>query len=311
MDYIKGITFMPFAHRGYFEKEEVRKSLLVMQERTGADTVILAPAGVQKTPQSTEISWMTENTVTDTELCSLIEYAKNTGLRVILKPTVNCLNGVWRAFINFFDEDVPCEPKWSDWFRSHTEFQLHYAQIAEDTQCDMFITGCEMVMSERREVEWRELIRRVKSVYHGPVSYNTDKYQEHNVKWWDCVDVISSSGYYPADDWERQLDRIEKVVMKYQKPFFFAEMGCMSTTGSKAVPNDWGLKGAADPEEQKEWYEKAFAAMDGREWVQGAALWSWPGKLYTEQEAGENRYYEFYLKPAEKIIRRYFSKQEK
>lgn len=210
--------------------------------------------------------------MTDTELCSLIQYAKNAGLRVILKPTVNCLNGAWRAFINFFDEDVPCEPKWSDWFRAHTEFQLHYAQIAEDTQCDMFITGCEMVMSQRREAEWRELIRRVKSVYHGPVSYNTDK---------------------------------------YQKPFFFAEMGCMSTRGSGMIPNNWELKGDVDLEEQKEWYEKAFASMERREWIRGAALWSWPGRLYTEQEAEENRYYEFYLKPAEEIIRRYFRRQGK
>ncbi len=34
----------------------------------------------------------------------------------------------------------------------------------------------------------------------------TDKYQENNVTWWDCVDVISSSGYYPIDDWDRQLE---------------------------------------------------------------------------------------------------------
>lgn len=38
------------------------------------------------------------------------------------------------------------------------------------------------------------------------------------------MDVISSSGYYPIHDWENQLDRIERVVKKYQKPFFFAEL---------------------------------------------------------------------------------------
>ena len=58
---------------------------------------------------------------------------------------------------------------------------------------------------------------------HGLVSYNTDKYQEDHVSWWDCVDVISSSGYYPIDQWEQELDCIEKTVLKYRKPFFFAE----------------------------------------------------------------------------------------
>lgn len=78
--------------------------------------------------------------------------------------------------------------------------------------------------------------------YHGLVSYNTDKYQEDHVSWWDCVDVISSSGYYPIDQWEQELDRIEKTVLKYKKPFFFAEAGCMSRKGSGMIPNNWELQ---------------------------------------------------------------------
>ena len=104
---------------------------------------------------------------------------------------------------------------------AYSLFQLHYARIAEETRCEMFIAGCEMVMTEHREAEWRKVIESIRSVYNGPVSYNTDKYQEDHVKWWDCVDVISSSGYYPENDWENQLDRIERVVNKFQKPFFF------------------------------------------------------------------------------------------
>lgn len=308
MDDIRGITFYPFAPRGGFETVEARKSLEVMKERTQADTVVLVPAGIQKTPQSTKIEYCTEQTVSDKELREFIQYAQGIGLKVILKPTVNCGNGVWRAHINFFDEDVPCEPKWSDWFQAYTSFQVHYAQIAEELRCDMFIAGCEMVMAERREEEWRNLIGTLKTVYHGPVSYNTDKYQEHRVKWWDCVDVISSSGYYPADDWEEQLNRIEKVVKKYGKPFFFAEAGCMSMEGSKQVPNNWELQGGVDLKGQEEWYQKAFAAIESRKWIQGIVLWSWDGKLYSQKEAKENKYYEFYQKPVEKRIRQYFSR---
>ena len=111
-------------------------------------------------------------------------------------------------------------------------------------------SGCEMVMSEHREKEWREVIAAIRECYDGTVSYNTDKYQEDRVKWWDCVDVISSSGYYPIQDWEQELDRIEAVVKAYHKPFFFAEAGCMSRTGSKHVPNNWGIEGKLRLEEQ-------------------------------------------------------------
>lgn len=308
MDEIRGITFFPFAPRGGFETAKARESLEVMKQRTQANTVVLVPAGIQKTPQSTIIEYGTEQTVSDGELREFIKYAQSIGLKVILKPTVNCANGVWRAHINFFDEDVPCEPKWSDWFHAYTSFQVHYAQIAEELKCNMFIAGCEMVMAERRETEWRNLIGTLKSVYHGPVSYNTDKYQEHRVKWWDCVDVISSSGYYPADAWEEQLKRIEKVVREYGKPFFFAEAGCMSVEGSKQVPNNWELKGGLDLKGQEEWYQKAFAAIEDKEWIRGIVLWSWDGKLYSRREAEEHKYYEFYQKPAEKRIRQYFSR---
>ena len=311
MKYIRGITFAPFAPRGALEKEETRKSLAAMQERTGADTVLLAPGGVQKTAHSTGIEYKSEHTMGDRELKEFIYYAKSLGFRVFLKPTANCLDGTWRAYISFFDEDVPCEPKWSEWFASYTDFQLHYARIAEETSCEMFIAGCEMVMTEHREEEWRKLIADIRKVYHGAVSYNTDKYQEHNVKWWDCVDVISSSGYYPADDWENQLDRIEKVTEYFRKPFFFAETGCMSTAGSSLRPNDWEVEGETALEEQREWYEKAFRAMEKRPWVRGTALWSWSPALYSDDEAKSHRYYEIYKKPAEEVVRRFFERGEK
>lgn len=309
MDFIKGITFYPFAPKGAFELKEVYDSLSVMKERTNANTVILVPVGLQETPQSISIDYSSNNTVSDCELKKMILYAKKLGLEVILKPTVNCKNGVWRAHINFFDEDVPCEPKWSQWFRAYTQFQMHYAKIAEEMGCNIFIAGCEMVMSERREKEWRKLIGDIRSVFKGLVSYNTDKYQEHNVKWWDCVDIISSSGYYPADQWECQLDRIEKVVNQFHKAFFFAEIGCMSTKGSSMIPNDWELLGDVALEEQAVWYETAFEAIEKRNWIKGVVLWSWDGSLYKRENVNEERYYEIYEKPAEQVVRSYFEKE--
>ena len=302
------MTFAPFCRRGTLRGEKVRESLRCMKETTGSNTVIFAPNGIQKNAHSTEISYAGAHNVEDDELKEMIIYAKSLGLQVFLKPTVNCADGTWRAYISFFPEDVPCEPKWSDWFESYTQFQLHYAEIAEETKCEMFIAGCEMVMTEGREQEWRRLLDEVRKVYHGLLSYNTDKYQEHNIKWWDAVDVISSSGYYPADDWEKQLNRIENVVQTFQKPFFFAEAGCMSTEGSKDVPNDWNITGKTDLEGQAGWYQKALEAMNKRAWVDGVAFWSWDACLYSEEEAKSHRYYEVYRKPAEEIVRKYFRK---
>lgn len=311
MEYICGMTYAPFARKGSYQEKSAFDSLKKMKENTNSNFVILAPNGLQDTAQSEEICYTSEATVSDDELKGMIDYAKELGMRVALKPTVNCKNGTWRAHVNFFDEDVVCEPKWCNWFESYTEFQLHYARLAKEMGVEMHIAGCEMVMAEHREAEWRKLIADIRSEFDGLVSYNTDKYQEHNVKWWDAVDVISSSGYYPLEDWENQLDRIEAVVKKFQKPFFFAEAGCMSIVDSNKVPNDWTVQGEADAKGQVDWYEAMFQACLKREWVKGMAFWSWSSHLYTKNDALKRKDYEIYAKPAEKIVKKYFDSIQK
>ncbi len=308
MDYIKSVTFSPFSPKGTLTKKETLQSFDLCIERTAANSVIIVPNGLQDNPQSEKINFTSDASYTRQELKDFTEYAAERGISVILKPTVNCRNGTWRAHICFFDEDVPCEPKWGNWFKSYTEFQLHYAEIAEDLGCEMFIAGCEMVQSEKREEEWRRLIGDIKQVYKGPVSYNTDKYQEHNVKWWDVVDVISSSGYYPINDWENQLDRIEMVVEKYNKPFFFAECGCKSARGASLVPNDWSVRGELALDEQAQWYDAMFTACEKRSWVRGFSVWDWYGRLYKEEKALSDDGYSVFGKPAEKVVRDFYGK---
>ena len=131
------------------------------------------------------------------------------------------------------------------------------------------------------------------------------------MKWWDAVDVISSSGYYPLEDWENQLDRIEAVVKRFQKPFFFAEAGCMSVVDSNKVPNDWTVQGEADAEGQADWYEAMLEACLKRDWVNGMAFWSWSNHLYTKNDALKRKDYEIYAKPAEKIVKKYYDSIQK
>lgn len=310
MDFIKGFTYGWMAQKGDFLKSEAKGSMRELKERTNTEYVIIPLAALQDTPQSTIIDYTGDHMVSDIELVKMINYAKSLGLKVILKPTVNCKDGTWRAHINFFDLDVPCEPKWRDWFKTYTEYQKHYAQIAKETGCSMLIIGCEMVQTERREAEWRELVADIRTVYDGLITYNTDKYQEGNVKWWDAVDVISSSGYYPINDWDNQLDRIEKIIKPYNKPFFFAEAGCMSRTQSPFIPNDWNMEGDVDVAAQAEFYRVMFEKTSRREWVKGFGFWDWKALLYDEKDADKDNEYAVYGKPAEKVIKEYYSSIE-
>ena len=307
MKKIKGTSFGYMAKPGELNDDYAKWSLRTLQERTGINTIILTIVAEQDKAQSTEIHWQDETKVpSDEEIVATIRYAQSLGLDVILKPMVNCADGTWRAHINFFDEDVICEPKWSDWFKNYTEFLLHYAKIAEENHCTMFVIGCELVNTDRREAEWRQLIKEVREVYNGLLTYNCDKYQEDRLKWWDAVDVISSSGYYPYDTWEEQLARIEPVVKKYQKPFFFCEAGAPSWVGGDVLPNDWTLVGDVSMEAQARWYQAMFAAVAKVDFVDGFGLWDWKAHVYPEQEALQNKDYAFFNKPAEKIIQKFY-----
>ncbi|WP_426452647.1 glycoside hydrolase family 113 [Paenibacillus sp. S-38] len=308
--YVAGMTWGWTGIRGEWAAEEAEHSLTQMKERLGVNWATVAFAALQPHPQSTVIPFEDAPTVTDEEVRWAIRRSKELGLRVCLKPVVNCADGTWRAHINFFDMDVPCEPKWSDWFASYTRFILHYARIAEETGCELFCIGCEMVQTDRREREWRQLIAEVRKVYSGPITYNCDKYQETHVSWWDAVDIISSSGYYPIGDWENQLDRIEPVVRKHGKPFFFMEAGVPSREGSQHLPNDWGLQGAPSEEVQEQYYEAMFGACDKRDWVLGFMLWDWPARLYDRSAAAQNDDYCMYGKKAEAVVKRYYTQKQ-
>lgn len=308
LPYIAGMTWGWTGVRGTWRDEKAKQSMLLMKQRLAVNWTAITFAALQEHPQATVISYKDEPTVTDEEIIDAVQHAQSMGLNVILKPVVNCANGTWRAHINFFDIDVPCEPKWSEWFASYTEFIVHYAKLAQKLEVDMLCIGCEMVQADRREQQWRALIEEVRKHYHGLITYNCDKYQEGQVKWWDAVDVISSSGYYPIDQWEAQLDRIEEVVKQHSnKPFFFMEAGCPSREGSPQLPNDWGLQGAPSERSQQAYYEAMFNACDKRPWVEGFMLWDWPAHLYDEQNASTNDDYCMFGKAAERTVFDYYS----
>lgn len=306
MEFIKGITFGFMTERGKLESPESFESLRLLKERTGATHIILAPVAVQDTAQSTEINWQGSETPSDEEIAATIHYAQSLDLSVILKPILNVSDGTWRAHINFFEYDVPCESKWSDWFVSYQKFICHYAKLAEETKCVMFVAGCELVNSDRREKQWRETIAAIRQNFSGPITYNCDKYQEEHVAWWDALDVISSSGYYPIDKWNQELDRIETTVKKFNKPFFFCEAGCMSVAGSENLPNDWHVGGVISEAAQDAWYQTMFQACDKRDWMDGYGLWDWKSHLYPLAESFKNKDYALYGKQAEKTVKNYF-----
>lgn len=302
MDFMSSTTFGFMSPSGFTDDPKCMESLRLMLECTGSDTLLLPVTALQDHTYSTRIDWTTPDVMSEKDIRTCIAFARKMGKQVILKAMVNCRDGYWRAFINFFDTYVPCEPQWEDWFANYTAFNAYLAGIAQDTGVEMLCVGCEMVGTDRKADLWRGLVTEVRKHYTGLVTYNCDKYQESNVTWWDCLDVISSSGYYPINDLDNQFARIKKVVDQFDKPFMFMECGCPCRVGSEFVPNDWTHGGDLDIDVQTRWYQAFLDAVDRHEWVEGVGWWDWSARLYPIEEAMQNNGYGLYAKPAAKLI---------
>lgn len=292
--------------RGFTQGNGWKWSLAEMKRTTGCNAIILPVCAWQDHTYSTRIDSEDPDVMDEQDVRAVCAEAGRLGLRVILKAMVNCRDGYWRAYIRFFDQDVPTEPGWAEWFASWEEHVCRVAGMAEENRTDMLCIGCETVGTDSREKEWRHLIARVRAIYHGPITYNCDKYQEGNVSWWDALDLISSSGYYPIHQLEENFARIRSVCEREGKPFLFMECGCPSRKKSDTRPNDWRFGEGTDPETQARWYEAFIAALKANPWIRGTGWWDWSAtRLYPEQTGPDQNGYCTYGKPANEILLRF------
>lgn len=302
--FLNGYTFAFCEKRDFTKGQGWRWSLEEMARTTGCSAVILPVVAWQDHPWSTSVDHESADVLSPEDVSNVCALARDLGLRVILKAMVNCRDGSWRAYIRFFDDPVPTEARWEDWFASWSRHVCLTADMARENRADLFCAGCEMVGTDHREKEWRALIREVRERYTGPITYNCDKYQEDRLTWWDAVDVMSSSGYYPIGDIDKELTRIGQAAQKARRPFMFMECGCPSRAGSEHRPNDWRFGGETDVSAQRMWYQAFTQALLRYPFVRGTGWWDWSAtRLYPAAYGPDHNGYCTYGKPANDVLR--------
>lgn len=300
-----GITWGHPGRTGTWDSPSAMESIKAVNELE-PNWIVVAFEGQQETAHSAEITFGRGSMLSDSEVRFAIRTFRAEGKKVCLKPMVNPQDGNWRGFISFFAVDVPGEPNWNEWFASYKTFITHYASIAEDEGCELFSIGCEMVMTDHQSDRWRDVVAAVRNVYSGLITYNCDKYQEANVDWWDSVDVISTSAYYPEGTWDANLARIKEVVDRHKKPFLFLESGCPSRTGSALRPNDWKLTGQQNLSEQDRYFEGLLLAALHTDWIWGLAIWDQQSEIPNEYHPENDSGYGILGKPAGARLRTEF-----
>ncbi len=316
--FIKGFTYGFDGRRNMYNDERAGISVNRMAA-LGCDWTALAFTVLQDKFSSSKFGFDYRFGIPDRELEGMIKKQHDAGLKVCLKPIINCADGTWRANISFPEADWGDVNYWKEWFSCYTAFMCHYAEIAEYTGCEMLCIGCEMIGTEAKEDYWRKLIAEVRKVYSGPLVYNANHGKERNVKWFDAVDFIGTSAYYPVGSidgdtvenmvkgWEHARDELRRLSEEHGgKQIIFMEIGCRSAKGCASMPWDFTHRDLPyDEDEQANFYSSCFKVMWNEPWFAGYFWWDW----YTFLPQKENELgFSIYKKKAEDVVKEWYSK---
>lgn len=317
--FCKGYTWGWCSKSGEFQTLNAERSMERLAS-DGVNWICIAINVWQETFASTRIFSLFGKTQTDEDIIFAIKKAKSLGMKVCLKPIVNCLDKVWRARIDFPNEN---QEYWDKWFFSYTNFMSHYATLAEKYKCEMLCTGCEMAGMDKQSERCIKLISEIRKIYNGLIMHNINHGDELKFDWLSQVDIIGISAYYPVTDelhndidtmrknWKTHLNILKECHDHYNKPIMFAEIGVRNEHGCTMHPWDFIHRDEIpfDEQEQSDFYQSAMEATWCEDWFCGYFWWDWKATLPSIEEAKKDRDFTVYGKKAEAILKSWYTKQ--
>ncbi len=238
----------------------------------GANAVALVPYGGMQLGSPEVRGFGRYSWESDEGLRELTRLAHAMGMKVMLKP------GIWIRGGHFGgDIEFASQADREKWFEQYSSFIERYAKLAAEIHIDLFCVGGEFVRMSRYDVQWRDLIAKVRKVYPGPVTYAANFGEEfQNLKFWDALDFIGLQDYYPLpDDLSTAVlvKNVEAVQKRFHKPVIFTEIGFPSVPGANRHPWQDGKPGNADLQLQARCYRAIFQAFYNKPWFEGMYWW--------------------------------------
>jgi len=330
-DFMEGVFFFGWERGDYLMPD----TAWVMENQiipTGANWIAIKANAFQENVTSTQIRFDYDWGMDDEDVIYLIQLAHHNGLRVLLVPGVYFRYDPahWHGQIDFGSD----EEKWAEWFDSYTEFILHWAQLAQENNVDLFSIGNELYAGHEsyigpatRTQDWEKLIPKVREIYHGPLTYGANAFnkpgsanyfgEQDVVQFWDQLDYIGIHAYYSltqslnptVDDlvraWREPVAQLERLSEKWGKPIIFEEIAYRSYEGTTTNPTFENLDGSVDLQIQANAYEAAFQALQDQPWWQGVFWWGYKPVFGLGGPTDPEKYPSG--KPAEDVLRHYYS----
>jgi hypothetical protein len=245
-----------------------------------------------------------------------INELKHEDISIMLKPQVWVMRGEFTGKIKMNSEN-----DWLTLEKTYADFILRFAKIAQENNVAIYCIGTELeLFVENRPNYWIELIKKVKAIYRGKLTYaaNWDEYTK--TTFWEELDYVGVDGYFPLS--EEKTPKVKalkekwlkhKLVMKkhsdsLQKKILFTEFGYRSVDYATAKP--WEVdynKTSVNLQGQVNATKALFEMLWYEDWFAGGFVWKW---FIDYENVGGNNNPRFtpQNKPAEKTIREFYKK---
>lgn len=285
----------------------VESSLRRMHEN-GCDTVLILITWYQDSTSATTIYSRAQKSPTDAGVTHVTNYAHSLGMKVFFKMHVDIPSGTWRGEIKSGSEG-----DWTSWFASYDAYMAHYLDLATSLDVEGFIIGTELVGTEGRDANWRNTVALARGKFTGLITYGANHDSYSAITWWDAVDFIGISGYFPltasytptvADlntAWNPWISALSTFATAKSKDIVFLELGYQSFNGTNTTP--WSAPtSAVDLQEQADCYQAAFESLYDEPWFKGMSWWMWYWDPIQNVDG-----FDVYKKPAENILRYWYA----
>lgn len=229
--------------------------------------------------------------------------AHRRGLQVMIKPQVY-VPGSWVG-----DVDYENETDWRIWEDSYRRYIMTYVNIAIKEGVEMLCIGTEYKIAvHKREAFWRQLIRDIRKNYSGQLIYSSNWDGYKNVPFWDELDFIGISAYFPLlkdktpsvnklrRRWRPIVSKLKKYSKKQGKQIVFTEYGYLTVDG--CAYKSWELEKqvnhlSINQHAQANAYDALLTTFWNQDFWAGGFIWKWfpngmghegyPEKDYTPQ----------------------------
>ncbi|GAB5562492.1 MAG: hypothetical protein SynsKO_41390 [Synoicihabitans sp.] len=221
-----------------------------------------------------------------------IEEAHKLGLKICITPHV----APWRAGWGWRGEiTFDSKAKWNRFFSDYKIWITRLARLCRDA--DGFTVGSELDQTlDGNERRWRDIISAVRAETDAPLTYAANWPDYQRVPFWDALDVISLSAYFPvvnhqrmpeASEIDRAWQRIRGEALAYgrqqNRKVVFMELGY--DVGMNAARKPWedGDRKPGGEALQALCLDRALAAVEEEDDLIGTFLWKWfPGPVRRE-----------------------------